>query len=158
MRLFIPPALLAALFLSSAARAQVAPPVGVATEATRRTNAEVAASLPLTDTRDFENATRGLIAQIPGGIIRADDGRVVWDAGRYDFLEGAAPATVNPRRLGYYRPGTIARSGLLEASCGYLPCQPFSPCSARRRRPWRRQHRQPESRRKQRGLPMPRSP
>jgi alkyl sulfatase BDS1-like metallo-beta-lactamase superfamily hydrolase len=96
MRVPIQLILLAALCQAPAVMAQDAPPVGVATEVTRRANAEVAARLPLTDTRDFENATRGLIAQIPGGIIRADDGRVVWNAGAYDFLDGAAPATVNP--------------------------------------------------------------
>ncbi len=78
------------------AAAQDQPPVGVATEATRAANARVAESLPLGDRRDFEAATRGLLAQIPGGVIRAADGRVVWDAGRYGFLDGPAPATVNP--------------------------------------------------------------
>ncbi|MBM2853287.1 MAG: yjcS [Steroidobacteraceae bacterium] len=75
---------------------QHAPPVGVATEATRLANAQIAAELPLADRRDFDNATRGLLAQIPGGIIRADDGRIVWNAGAYEFLDGSAPATVNP--------------------------------------------------------------
>jgi alkyl sulfatase BDS1-like metallo-beta-lactamase superfamily hydrolase len=78
------------------ANGQDSAPVGVATETTRLANAEVAAALPLEDPRDFENATRGLLAQIPGGIIRADDGRIVWDAGSYDFLDGPAPPTVNP--------------------------------------------------------------
>jgi len=96
MRVPIQSILLAALCQAPAVMAQDAPPVGVATEATRRANAEVGASLPLADPRDFEAARRGLLAQIPGGIIRADDGRVVWDASRYDFLDATAPATVNP--------------------------------------------------------------
>lgn len=29
-------------------------------------------------------------------VIRATDGRVVWDADAYGFLEGDCPATVNP--------------------------------------------------------------
>ena len=78
------------------AGAQDAPPAGIATEATRLANAKVAETLPLADRRDFESATRGLIAQIPDGIIRADDGRIVWNAGAYNFLDGAAPPTVNP--------------------------------------------------------------
>lgn len=81
---------------SAIAAGQDLPPAGVATEATRLANARVAEALPLDDPRDFENATRGLLAQIPDGIIRAEDGRVVWDAGQYDFLDAAAPATVNP--------------------------------------------------------------
>ncbi len=89
-------ALAAIVLATPLASSQDLPPVGVATEATRSANAEVAATLPLDDRRDFENATRGLLAQIPGGVIRADDGRVVWDAGGYEFLDGAAPATVNP--------------------------------------------------------------
>ena len=96
MRLPALSALFAMFCQASAAMAQATPPAGVATEATRLANAAVAMTLPLEDPRDLENATRGLLAQIPGGIIRADDGRVVWDAGRYDFLDAAPPATVNP--------------------------------------------------------------
>ncbi len=96
MRLPFCIALAAAVLAAPIAGSQESPPVSVATEATRLANAEVAAALPLDDRRDFENAARGLLAQIPGGVIRADDGRVVWDAGGYDFLDGAAPATVNP--------------------------------------------------------------
>lgn len=96
MRILPWPALVAAACSVSIAVAQEAPPVGVATEATRQANAAVATALPLADPRDLETATRGLLAQIPGGIIRADDGRVVWDAGKYDFLDATAPATVNP--------------------------------------------------------------
>lgn len=96
MRVPIQLVVVAALCQAAAVMAQDAPPVGVATEVTRRANEGVAASLPLADTGDLEDAKRGLLAQIPGGIIRADDGRVVWNAGAYDFLDGAAPATVNP--------------------------------------------------------------
>ena len=96
MRLPALSALVAMFCQLSAAGAQAPPPAGVATEATRLANETVAATLPLDDPRDMENATRGLLAQIPDGIIRADDGRIVWDASRYDFLDAAPPATVNP--------------------------------------------------------------
>ena len=96
MRLPALSALVAMFCQLSAAGAQAPPPAGVATEATRLANETVAATLPLADPRDMENATRGLLAQIPDGIIRADDGRIVWDASRYDFLDAAPPATVNP--------------------------------------------------------------
>ena len=96
MRLSFRSIILAAACCVAAANAQDSPPVGIATESTRLANEQVAASLPLNDRRDFENATRGLLAQIPDGIIRADDGRIVWNASNYAFLDGAAPATVNP--------------------------------------------------------------
>ena len=89
-------AIVAAHCGATVANGQDAPPIGVATESTRIANTTVAAELPLADRRDFDNATRGLLAQIPDGIIRADDGRIVWNAGGYDFLDGPAPPTANP--------------------------------------------------------------
>ena len=70
-----------------------------ATEATRAAHAEVLASLPFEDRRDFEEAARGFVAPLPeGGVIRADDGSVVWDLSRFAFVEQGsdAPETVNP--------------------------------------------------------------
>jgi len=90
MRLALLWVILAAACGAPLANGQDSPPVGVATETTRLANARVAETLPLADPHDLENATRGLLAQIPGGIIRADDGRIVWDAGSYAFLDGPA--------------------------------------------------------------------
>ena len=64
--------------------------------ATARANAAVAKALPLEDTTDFENAQRGLIAQLPDGGVRAEDGRTIWDMGEFSFLDGPCPDTVNP--------------------------------------------------------------
>ncbi|MGQ0428450.1 MAG: alkyl/aryl-sulfatase [Gammaproteobacteria bacterium] len=86
----------AVVLFSPIALAQDAPPVGVATAATRLANERVAAALPLEDRKDFEDATRGLLAQIPDGLIQGDDGLTVWDARAYAFLDLPAPATVNP--------------------------------------------------------------
>ena len=72
------------------------PPEGVATEATRAANAEVAASLPIADQTDFENANRGFLAKIPGDKILNEDGSVAWDSRQFDFMQGDAPDTVNP--------------------------------------------------------------
>lgn len=72
------------------------PAPGEATEATRRANEAAGARLPLSEQTDFEDATRGLIAQIKDGVIRNEAGAVVWDQSRFSFLEGAAPASVNP--------------------------------------------------------------
>jgi alkyl sulfatase BDS1-like metallo-beta-lactamase superfamily hydrolase len=65
--------------------------------ATRAANAALAARLPFADTRDFEAAGRGLIAPVPGGVVTADSGTVLWNLGEYAFIDGElAPATVNP--------------------------------------------------------------
>ncbi len=53
-------------------------------------------SLPFGDRQDFEDAHRGFIAALEPGVVRAADGRVVWDNDSYDFLAGDAPETVNP--------------------------------------------------------------
>ena len=84
--------LLLAGCLPTAALAQDA-----ASEATRTAQAELAKRLPLDDPRDEANATRGKLAEIPGGLITGKDGRIIWDRRPYAFLETrAAPDTVNP--------------------------------------------------------------
>ena len=50
----------------------------------------------MNDKQDFEDATRGLLAELKDPLVKAADGRVVWDTQRYDFVKGDAPATVNP--------------------------------------------------------------
>lgn len=68
-----------------------------ASAATRAAQAEIARRLPLDDPRDMANATRGKIAEIPGGVILDKDGRTVWDRRPYAFLAAEqAPDTVNP--------------------------------------------------------------
>lgn len=71
------------------------PPSGVASEQTVARNASVAATLPLDDAQDFENATRGILAKLTGDIINAD-GSVAWSVPDFDFLNAEAPDTVNP--------------------------------------------------------------
>ncbi|WP_323799409.1 alkyl/aryl-sulfatase [Parasphingorhabdus sp.] len=82
--------------LISAAPIWATPPQGIATEATKAANAEVAATLPIADQSDFVNANRGLLAKIPGDKILNEDGSVAWDSHQFDFITGAAPDTVNP--------------------------------------------------------------
>jgi len=68
-----------------------------ASEATRAAQAELAKRLPLDDPRDFDNASRGKIAEIADGLITGKDGRIVWDRRAYAFLDAdKAPDTVNP--------------------------------------------------------------
>lgn len=53
-------------------------------------------TLPFGDTRDFEDADRGFLGALEPCVIRAADGRVVWDNDSYAFLDGEAPPTVHP--------------------------------------------------------------
>ena len=53
-------------------------------------NAAVRLRLPFADTEDFDDARRGFIGSLPDPVIRATDGRVVWDAGAYGFLPTTA--------------------------------------------------------------------
>ncbi|MCA8899990.1 MAG: MBL fold metallo-hydrolase [Hyphomonas sp.] len=72
-----------------------APPAGTATEATRTANAALAARLPLGERSDFDDASRGLLAQITEDIVDAEGG-IVWAVNAHDFITGEAPDTVNP--------------------------------------------------------------
>ena len=67
-----------------------------ATVATAKANQDVADSLNFTDLADFERARRGLISQIDPPTIAGPAGNIIWDVTRYDFIEGDAPASVNP--------------------------------------------------------------
>jgi alkyl sulfatase BDS1-like metallo-beta-lactamase superfamily hydrolase len=67
-----------------------------ATPATERANQAVGRNMAFNDKRDFEDATRGLIATLPDALVKTPEGKLVWDANRYDFVKGDAPATVNP--------------------------------------------------------------
>jgi alkyl sulfatase BDS1-like metallo-beta-lactamase superfamily hydrolase len=62
----------------------------------RASNAELLRSLPFDDSQDFEDAQRGLLGRLDPCVVRAADGRVVWDNDAYRFLGGPAPDTVNP--------------------------------------------------------------
>ena len=60
-------------------------------------NRAVLDALPFTDTQDFDDARRGLIATLPEIEIKNDQGRVVWTLRDYTFLaDEHAPPTVNP--------------------------------------------------------------
>lgn len=72
-----------------------------ATDATREVNNGYRKGLPFDDTKDFEDARRGLIATLPDPvIIRNSQGASVWDLSDYDFMKVTeaddAPDTVNP--------------------------------------------------------------
>ena len=71
---------------------------GPASEYTSALNAAALEGLPEEDRRDFEDASRGLIASEPSLVLRDGDGRVVWDMEAYRFLESGpeAPESVHP--------------------------------------------------------------
>jgi alkyl sulfatase BDS1-like metallo-beta-lactamase superfamily hydrolase len=71
---------------------------------------------PFADRQDFENADRGFVAALTPGVVTAADGRVVWDADAYSFLDGDCPLTVNPS---LWRQGQLCRKqGLFEVTDG----------------------------------------
>lgn len=48
------------------------------------------------DTTDFDNASRGFVAELDTPQVRTADGRVIWDVDAYRFLDGDCPPTANP--------------------------------------------------------------
>ncbi|MDD1139873.1 MBL fold metallo-hydrolase [Pseudomonas sp. TNT2022 ID233] len=68
---------------------------GDATPATAAVIQTSIKGLDLSDNRDMEDAQRGFIAR-PTGKILGSDGNVLIDFDAYRFVEGQAPATVNP--------------------------------------------------------------
>jgi alkyl sulfatase BDS1-like metallo-beta-lactamase superfamily hydrolase len=73
-------------------------------------------TLPFDDTADFADADRGFIDALTPCVVKAADGRVVWDNDAYAFLTGDAPPTVHP---GLWRQCTLtAKQGLYEVVPG----------------------------------------
>jgi alkyl sulfatase BDS1-like metallo-beta-lactamase superfamily hydrolase len=77
-------------WVASIAAAQSPP-----TAATRDANLRVVATLPL-DAEDEDFARRGFLATRTDPLIRNASGKVVWDLNAYRWLQGTAPASVNP--------------------------------------------------------------
>ncbi len=59
-------------------------------------HAEHLATLPFDDTADFADADRGFLGALNPCVVKAADGRVVWDNDVYAFLAGDAPTSVHP--------------------------------------------------------------
>ena len=80
-------------------------------------------TLPLHDTTDFADADRGFIAALSPCVIKAADGRVVWDNDVYAFLDGPAPTSVHPS---LWRQSTLnAKQGLYEVVPGIYQVRGF---------------------------------
>lgn len=70
-----------------------------ATEATKSANAAVLKELPFNNKQAFEDSAKGFIAPLDNdGLVKNDQGGIVFDLSRYQFLEGDKPSpdTVNP--------------------------------------------------------------
>ncbi|WP_242670035.1 alkyl/aryl-sulfatase [Mycobacterium decipiens] len=80
-------------------------------------------SLPFQDATDFDDADRGFIAALSPCVIKASDGRVVWDNDAYAFLGGPAPTSVHPS---LWRQSTLtAKQGLYEVVPGIYQVRGF---------------------------------
>ncbi len=69
-----------------------------ATAATKAANKTLLDELPFSDTSDFENAQKGLVAPLPSEMIKSKAGNPIWNPQQYSFIaQGAAtPDSVNP--------------------------------------------------------------
>ncbi len=71
---------------------------------------------PQSEITDFDDADRGFIGALTPCVVKAADGRVVWDNDAYAFLSGDAPPSVHP---GLWRQSALlARQGLYEVVPG----------------------------------------
>ncbi|NKZ00549.1 alkyl/aryl-sulfatase [Nocardiopsis alborubida] len=76
-----------------------------------------------TDTTDFANADRGLVARLEPGQITNAEGRVVWDADAYAFLDGPCPDTADPSL--WRQSQLCSRQGLYEVTGGVYQIRGF---------------------------------
>ncbi|MBI9076348.1 MAG: MBL fold metallo-hydrolase [Desulfatibacillum sp.] len=86
-------------------------------------NKAVAKELPLGDTRDFEDAKRGLIAVPKNLKIEGDDGEILRDMEAFAFLKGEVPGSVNPSLWRQARLNNI--HGLFEVTPGIYQLRGF---------------------------------
>ena len=90
--------LFALLEVSGCDRSQ--PPIAMADSGassfTLKHNQQLASVLNLAEQEDFIQARRGLIAEAPLQPLVNAAGKTIWNPADYHFIEGQAPATVNP--------------------------------------------------------------
>ena len=94
-----------------------------ASEVTARLNRAVGAQLPIDDSKDFDDARRGLIAQAQSLVVRSPQGKSIWNMPAYDFLEADAPASVNPSLWRQARLNNVA--GLFKVTDGLYQLRGF---------------------------------
>ena len=72
--------------------------------------------LPFDDQTDFDNAERGRIDALDPCVVRAADGRVVWDLTAYSYLDADCPDTVHPSL--WRQAQLCAKHGLFQVTDG----------------------------------------
>ena len=72
--------------------------------------------LPFADRTDFENADRGFVDALDPCVVKAADGRVVWDLDAYSYLDADCPDTVHPSL--WRQAQLCAKHGLFEVTDG----------------------------------------
>ncbi|HEX3390445.1 MAG TPA: alkyl sulfatase dimerization domain-containing protein [Streptosporangiaceae bacterium] len=72
--------------------------------------------LPFDDRTDFENAERGRMDALDPCVVKAADGRVVWDLAAYSYLDADCPDTVNPSL--WRQAQLCAKHGLFQVTDG----------------------------------------
>ena len=77
----------------------------------------------LNDRTDFANADRGFIGALEPMVIKAADGRVVWDMDSWGFLDADCPDTVNPSL--WRQAQLTAKHGLYEVTSGIYQVRGF---------------------------------
>ncbi len=109
-----------ALLLGNGPASDAPKPASATTIAAQRA---VAAALPADDGRDADFAARGFIATRSDPLIKAADGRVVWNLGAYDWVAGASPDTVNPSLWRHI--GILRKHGLFKVAEGVWQVRGF---------------------------------
>lgn len=75
------------------------------------------------DRADFANADRGFVGTLEPMVIKAADGRVVWDMDSWGFLDGSCPDTANPSL--WRQAQLTAKHGLYEVTDGIYQVRGF---------------------------------
>ena len=89
--------------------------------------------------RDFEDADRGFIAALEPCVVKAADGRVVWDNDVYAFLAGDAPTHGASQPVA--AEPAVRQAGALRGGGGHLPGPRSRPVQHQLHRGRHRRHR-----------------
>ena len=94
-----------------------------ASPATVAAQQAMARALPADDGRDAEFANRGFVATLADPVIKDAKGRTVWNLAAYEWVDGPAPASVNPSLWRLMR--HLKRHGLFKVADGVWQVRGF---------------------------------
>jgi alkyl sulfatase BDS1-like metallo-beta-lactamase superfamily hydrolase len=106
-------------FANTPATSDAKPASGATIEAQKA----IAATLPTEDGRDAAFADQGFIATRADPMIKTSDGKPVWNLDAYAWMEGEAPATVNPSLWRHMK--LLRKHGLYKVSDGVWQVRGF---------------------------------